>query len=365
MHHVISTIIEKSPHLDWMKDGLLYLVLSGSKSYNCATPASDDDYKGIAVPSKKYFTGFLHNFEQAELKDPDAVVFNVMKFFNLIASTANPNLLEILHTRSEFQLFVHPAMEEIIDNKHKFLSKRIRYSFGGFAFDQMRRLKLHRAWLRKDPVMPNRKDFGLPDKPEMGTENLKAALAMIDKEMDRYNFKFLDHLDNDQRIGIKNIVNQMLAEMKITKEDGGLFTMCAKKIGMDDNMIFWAGKEREYNSKVEEFKKYNEWKKNRNPERYADEVKFLYDTKFAYHVHRLYSTAIEALETGKLNVFREDRDTLMDIRSGKWSFEQLEEFSNQANIKLDKLYDESDKLPYSLDKKYLDNLCQRTVEKFL
>src|SRR5205085_862996 len=138
---------------------------------------SDDDYKGVCSPPSKYFFGFMDNFEQAELKspDPDCVIYSIIKFFNLAVNSANPNLLEMLFIRPEHQLYIHPLFQSVLDNRDLFLSKKMCHSFGRFAFAQMKRLKLHREWMM-NPVEqpPTRADFGLPDKPEIGKENLEA-----------------------------------------------------------------------------------------------------------------------------------------------------------------------------------------------
>lgn len=360
---ILNKIIERSPHLSWMKTNTILLVAHGSKSYNCHTDTSDDDFKGVAIPSANYYTGFLDSFEQAELNDPDVVIYSIKKFFALAVGSANPNLLEMMYVRPQHQLFVSPLGEKIIDARSSFLSKRVRHSFGNFAFAQMKRLKLHRRWML-NPVSepPTRKSLGLPEKPVMGQENLNAAKAAVNKEMSRFNFNFLHNISADEMIDLKRQVEDMLLSMHIEKEQ--LFELCCKKIGMDDNLIYIMQKEREYETKCEDFRKHCDWKKNRNAKRFADEEKFQMDLKFAYHVYRLYKVCEEILIEGKVNVFREDRDEIMKIRRGEWSFEQLEDFSNVMDKRLDELYKTSS-LPRDPDRKGLNALCRSITEEAL
>ncbi|RLJ00565.1 MAG: hypothetical protein DRP08_06505 [Candidatus Aenigmatarchaeota archaeon] len=52
--------------------------------------------------------------------------------------------------------------------------------------------------------------------------------------------------------------------------------------------------------------------------------KYGYDTKSASHLIRLLTMGIEFLETGRLNVFRtHDMEKLKDIKTGKWSIEEV------------------------------------------
>ncbi len=365
MTSVLNIIAKNSPHLDWIVPNTILLVQHGSKAYNCHTETSDEDFKGVCVPSSKYWHSFLNTFEQAELKapNPDTVIYNVKKFFQLGVGS-NPNILEMMFVQPQHQLFVSPLGEKILDNRDLFLSKKARFSFAGFAFDQMRRVKLHRAWLQNPPKEPpTRASLGLPDIPQMGEENLKAAQAMIKKETDRLNFNFLHNLTSEERSALKREFYDLLLKLSINPNDA--YTTCAKKLGMDDNMIYVLQKEREFSSAKENWRKHQEWKVKRNPERAADEAKYQMDLKFAYHIVRLYRTCKELLETGKLNVFRLDREEMLEIRSGKWTFEQLNEFMEKMEIECDELYKNSSALPYHPDSKALDRLCQDIVEESL
>jgi len=56
--------------------------------------------------------------------------------------------------------------------------------------------------------------------------------------------------------------------------------------------------------------------------------KFGYDTKNASHLIRLLKMGIEFLLTGELNVWRDDRDELIEIKQGKWSLEKVKDISS-------------------------------------
>jgi hypothetical protein len=78
--------------------------------------------------------------------------------------------------------------------------------------------------------------------------------------------------------------------------------------------------------------------------------------KHAMHIVRLLRMAGEVLDTGVVNVKRADAQELLDIRSGKWKYEELLEWSEYQDNELDKLYKTSslpDKVNIELASKVL------------
>ena len=53
--------------------------------------------------------------------------------------------------------------------------------------------------------------------------------------------------------------------------------------------------------------------------------KFHFDCKNASHCIRLLKMSVEFLTTGELNVFRHDANMLLEIKTGKWTLEQVKE----------------------------------------
>jgi predicted nucleotidyltransferase len=362
-HEVIEKIVKASPHLSWMADKTVLLVRHGSHAYGTNTPASDEDFKGITIPTKPYFLGACHHFEQAELHEPDVVIYEIRKFFDL-ASGSNPNIIEVLHTDPSDHLLVDPIGEIILDHKDAFLSKRIKHTFLGYSVSQLKRIKTHKKWIMNPPKSPpTRASLGLPESTLIPQDQLAAAQSAIQKELDKFQFDFMDHLDEPSKIEIRSIMSSMLAELKITADEQ--WQGAARKIGLSDNFILLMAKEREYISKKREWDQYLNWKKTRNPARAQLEEKYGYDTKHAYHLVRLIRMCREVLTTGKVLVKRPDREELLTIRNGAWSYDQLIEFAETEDIALNELYLTSKVLPKQPDREMLDKLCIKLIEKSL
>lgn len=364
-NEIINIIVKQSPHLNWMKSGTILLVKHGSHAYGTNTEDSDEDFKGVAIPTKEYFFGCSKHFEQAELKspNPDAVIYDIRKFFNL-ALDCNPNIIEVLHTDCSDHVIVNPIGQKILDHKNDFLSKKIKHTFFGYAFSQLKRIKLHKYWIMNPPKEPpTRKQLGLPEQTIIPQDQLSAAFAQVQKELDKMNFNFMDNLDESIKIEIRNNMATMISELKITSDEH--FAATARKIGFNDNLIQIMQKERQYALAKKEWDNFQNWKLTRNPKRSLLEEKYGYDTKHAYHLVRLIRMCNETLTTGKVNVKRHDKDELLAIRNGAWTYDQLIEFMTVEEQKINEAYISSTALPKMPNKEKLDQLCIDLVEEHL
>lgn len=362
MNKILQTISEKSPHLSWIKDNALLVVKHGSMAYGTNISTSDEDFKGVAIPPKEYFFGSLKVFEQAELKDPDTVIYDIRKFFKLSIDN-NPNLIETMHVDESDIMYISNLGIELLKHKNEFLSKRAKYSFAGYAIAQLKRIKTHRKYILNPPTKcPDRKDFGLKEAPLINGDQLAAITSVIQAELDKINFNFIDHLEEDVKFEIKHHMTSMLAEFKINKDQQWL--ACANKIGLDSNFIEILFKERQFFNAKKEWDQYVNWKNTRNSARFALEEKFKYDTKHALHLIRLLRMCKEIVQTGKVIVKRPDAQELLEIRNGLWSYDKLIEESEKLQKDIDAALPTST-LPNVADKVKLDNLCISLVEKSL
>lgn len=284
--------------LEFVNQNLIYRVICGSHSYGLNTPESDVDYKGITIPPKEYFYG-LKTFEQQE-RGPDETIYSLHKFVRL-AFDMNPNIIEILFTDPQFILKMNKYGQMLRDNRHLFLSSRARYTFGGYAFAQLKRIKGHNKWI----------NFG-------GTEP---------KEEEFWKTKY-------------------------------------RKLPDGSTKAYEKFMEFEYKDAQRKWQQYLNWKKNRNPERAKLEEKYGYDTKHGMHLIRLLRMGKEIITTGEVNVLRPDREELLAIRQGKIPYEDLVAIAEQYEKELDALYEKSP-LPKKPNHKAINELLINMTEEFL
>lgn len=363
-----------------LKERTILLTVAGSRAYGMHMPASDVDLKGICVPTAEYRKGFLHRFEQADKAshmmifydcltpleqgkadggELEGTVYGIRKFFQL-AADANPNILDLLYCRDEEVRLITPIGAKLRENAQLFLSKKARWTFGGYAVAQLKRINSHRKWILSPPSHnPTRAEYDLPERELIPKEQLLAAEASIRKKIDSWEVDF-GIMDEASKLYVQNQISQNLAELEITADEK--FAAAGRSIGYDENLIHLLQREREYKVASMQWKQYLHWKKTRNPERAALERKHLFDAKHGSHLVRLLRMCREILETGTVNVWREDAAELLSIRNGDWSYDRLIEFAEKESAAMNELYKKST-LPNSPDRDALDKLCIELVEE--
>lgn len=298
----------------WIVDKTIFLTIHGSQAYGLARPESDFDIGGICIPPKQYFYGFLHNFEQAQSTNPDGAVYGIKKYLQL-ASDANPNVMELLWIDPKFWLITSKTHEVLVKNRSVFLSTKVKHTYSGYAHAQLNRIRVHYKWLSNPPHKPTREEFGLPPNKLLTTDQKGALNRLIEEGMEVPE-NFMDRLQ----------------------------------------------KENEYDKAVKDYQHYQTWKETRNEARADLEKLHGYDTKHAMHLVRLMRQCREILTTGTLNVLRKDRDELLDIRNGAWTYPKLVAWADQEEQELEHLAYTS-KLPQKPNREWIDMLCQEIVEK--
>jgi predicted nucleotidyltransferase len=119
-----------------------------------------------------------------------------------------------------------------------------------------------------------------------------------------------------------------------------------------------------YQAALKHWNHYQEWRRNRNPERAQLERKYGYDTKHAVHLLRLLRMGVEILETGQVHVYRPDREWLRAVRGGLLSYDELLETAADYDRRLESLYDVSP-LPEDPDFEAAESLVIDLQERFL
>ncbi len=109
--------------IDKDKFNVIFECVAGSYLYGTNTPESDKDIRGIFIPPKEYFLGFLHRIEQIEEHKQDIVHYDIRKFLDL-AVQCNPNIVELLFVPELMSTVWSYKWQRIIDNRSLFLSKK-------------------------------------------------------------------------------------------------------------------------------------------------------------------------------------------------------------------------------------------------
>jgi hypothetical protein len=206
--------------------------------------------------------------------------------------------------------------------RERFLSRRVEGTFAGYALAQLKRIRTHRRWLLTPPSKePVRADFGLPERSTIPRDQLGALEALEARGA----------LDEE---------------------------------ALSPNFLDVVAKEKRYRAARREWEQHRQWQRERNPKRAALEAAHGYDTKHAMHLVRLLRMAIEILDTGRVIVKRPDRDELLAIRDGRWSYDALEATCETLRAEI-ALVAARSSLPEAPDEDALDALTVSIVERVL
>jgi uncharacterized protein len=334
----------------WLDKNTIFLAIAGSHSYGLNTPESDIDEIGVTIPTNSYLLG-IHKFEQAnKFKDEngnkvDKTIYDIRKAIQLIIDN-NPNMLSMLFYPERCIKRIEPDWQKFLDIRSSFLSKKTRYSFQGYAFAQLERIKTHRSFMASAVPKPFRTDYGLPEVsifPETQVENIaklseeyvpKDKLDDFHKEITSVNDTYLVKAFR-KYIEDPIITDYAIREYKKGQTEYLRSLETISSMYLRDEYREMASKEMKYLTAYKNWRRYEEWKKNRNPKRKAIEEKCGFDAKHGTMLLLLSRQAVEILKYGELFVDRTeiDRDELLAIKQGNVDFEYVMNEAKRRNVK--------------------------------
>jgi len=361
----------------------ILLTISGSRAYGTHTQDSDVDVKGIAIPPVESYVGLNHNFEQADSPGTmnafltrlteeereiskreklEGTVYELRKFLAL-AADANPNILEVLFCDDTHVRVATKDGQMLRDNRELFLTAKAKHTLSGYSAAQFKRLKAHRGYLLNPPkAQPTRAEFGLPQSSQLSKHQLETAFDIIKKRVDGWELD-LGSIESDaDRFAVMEKISESLSEI-LTATDSK-WKCAARLSGFDESLVVTLDKERRYRAAQDDWARYTNWKKNRNPARAALEEKFGMDCKHASHLVRLMRNCKEVLLDGKLNVNRTniDADELLAIRNGSWTYDRLAEFFETEDARCAEIYNNKlYKIPHHPDMRSIEALCVKML----
>ena len=297
-------------------DSIVLLGLGGSHAYGTNNEDSDLDIRGIATNSKRNIL-ISRDFGQVVDVETDTTVYSFDKFVKLLCN-CNPNTIEILGLKPEHYLCLSPIGEELLKNKHLFLSKKAIYSFGHYANSQLRRM-----------------------------EN-KASRLVDQTHMENNILKSIQHANVDFRAKYFNMPEDSIhlyADKSEKQEfDSEIFIdVVLKHYPLRDFSSMLS----EMNNIVKAYSKFG--KRNQNAIEHDKLAKHM------MHLVRLYLMCFDILEFGEINTYREkEHDFLMSIRNGEYLDEQQQptnefyEIVNELENRLEILSNKTE-LPEKVD----------------
>ncbi|ELW0836168.1 nucleotidyltransferase domain-containing protein [Escherichia coli] len=359
--------------------------LAGSQAYGTSTPESDTDYRGIFLANKEFIlTPFFNVKEVSDPSEEDTKFYEVNQYLSLYTE-ANPNILESLWVKPEHIVESTEIYDYLRSFNQQLLSSKIAHSYSGYAYNQVKRMSNHHGWLDKERIAERKLNEILEEHPvdevlswmydtfpqylvdRLNKSNLHpfnatkidfekymrdTSLQLVSTQaLKQYHFVRLVHnystdkvLDRDFNLlnynsGYElihygeNIFGVIINPNESTVNADGSLRYFNKERTTEELKVrpelIVKFNEKEYKENSENRKSYHKWKQNRNAKRAILESHHGYDCKHAMHTVRLLNTAQEALETGIIQVHRPDAAMLMDIRNGKWLYQEVMDYFNE------------------------------------
>ena len=376
--------MEGLDNFKWLEANIIFVTLHGSRAYGLNDELSDTDIKGICIPPRDIGDNLFHRFEQVEnhqfienklkhLKNPknpkfESVIYSLRKFM-VLAAGVNPNIIELLWTDPTDHFVSKPLMLGLFENRRLFLSSKAKFTFSGYAFAQAAKIERHRKWIvLGDLKKPKREDFGLPVE---RARQLDEVFGFVKSEVERWNLSRFP-MEELERADLKETIWELVGNVSKLQVgwdnwpqayEVAIVNKIAKEYDLKDEVVALLHKEREYKRAREQYTSWVNWKQNRNKDRAILEEKSGYDTKHASHLVRLMRMGWEILTLGKVIVKRPDREEILAIKNGGWSYDRVMEYAKEMRSRLDSAYTIT-KLPKSVDGEKINKLYHQLNEEY-
>jgi hypothetical protein len=325
---------------------LIFECVSGSRAYGTNLPTSDTDIKGVFVLPEADFYG-LNYVEQVSNESNDEVYYEWKRFVELLYRN-NPNLLEMLNSPTDCILYKHPVFEQV--TSELFLSKLCKDTFAGYAMTQVRKARgLNKKIL--NPIEPERKDVLDFCYLATGQGSVPAREWLKAKGFVQENCGLVSmpHMKNVFALFYDYVAGQTAGAERLgfrgiyRKEESNEVALSSVPKEVQPEGYLFFNKEG-YSTYCKDYKSYWDWVENRNEERYQNTLQHgkNYDAKNMMHTIRLLEMAEEIASQKKVIVRRPNREFLLQIRRGDFSYEELVQLAEEKIARIDEVFHQSD-----------------------
>lgn len=284
---------------------LILLGWRGSIAHGMYLPSNDPqsiddkDVIGVYIGPVEHYLGFGRSETKEKWEGAYDCVFYEVRKMVSLLLNCNPNVLSLLWLKDNAIIYKSLLGQRLQDNKDIFVTKKAYHSFNGYAYGQFKR-------------------------------------------MTHMNQEILDDL-NTRRVD--------LVDLGCSVNDGEI-TLPA---GAAEEII---EKKRQYDEMRGKY-----YKGYMGDKRRGLVEKFGYDTKNAAHLIRILRMGIEFLTDGSLQVEREDKQELLDIKQGLWSLDKVKAESERLFALASEAYVRSP-LPPEPDRERAEKLVMGIVSDF-
>lgn len=332
---------------------ILFECVSGSRAYGTANAASDTDIRGVFAQAMQEFVALSPPPALVADERHNTVYYSLRRALELLAA-ANPNTLELLYMPVDCVRVDSEPMRQLRAHRAKFITRQCADTHVGYAFSQIKKAKGQNKWINqpKPETPPSKEDYchvlkrdafataeTAPARPvglkRSGIDLAQCHAARLEHAQDV--FRLYDYGDDAR----------------------GVFrgdTIALESIPIEDEQRRFVGlllyNERAWRQAMDDHRNYWTWRAERNEERWRQQEsgELDYDAKNLMHTIRLLLSGRSILQQGVPIVRFEgdDRQTLLDIRAGRFTYSQVMQMAEDIKAECAALRDHAD-LPEGCD----------------
>ncbi len=153
--------------------------------------------------------------------------------------------------------------QHLINHRQLFLSKKVKHTYSGYAFAQIKKMETHRKWLLNPPQKkPLPADFGIEDEIPLSKDELHAFLEYL-YLLIRGKIEFLEESEQLYKLLTADIDFKGMLKQYTLSEETLEYTQ--KLTNSRKDFIRLLQKSQSYQIALREWKAYLSWQQNRNP----------------------------------------------------------------------------------------------------
>ena len=353
------------------RDLLIFDVTAGSHAYGLSTPNSDIDTRGVFMLPRREYLRVSAIPEQVSDTKQDTTYYELRRYLEL-AADCNPNIIELLWTDEADIRLCKPAMREVLNRRELFISKKAYHTFSGYAFAQIKKARgqnklvynpepkdrptpLDYCWIIPSPYPED--PARMPGRP--------IPLAESGFDLSQHHVAKLEHVPMLYRLYFYG----ESARGVFRGNPSHSLLLVPESIPIADERPLFRGylvfNEDEYAQGVKRWQNYWTWIANRNDQRWITQEagQTDYDLKNMMHCLRLMFSCESILRHGhpRVKFTGVDQTFLMDVRRGKFAYDDLMKIVDEKMKVLEELYGSST-VRHEVARADIDELFAELVE---
>jgi len=382
-----------------LNDYVVFEGIRGSHLYGLATATSDIDTHSIFISPKNWIYGIRRDYPTSiQFNNNNSCWYEIEKFISMLGQSRS-NALELLYTPKNLIKIYNPVLDPLFESRDEFITKECFKSFGHYAISQIKKARGLNKLINIDPqevkerksplhfcnVISGSKSIPLDKwleikklKPEhCGVVRLPRGIELYalyydwgaDKEMGFWDYQklrygsllplhYLEWKKNRDSsfISYRGILdpNNPSTQLRLSSIEKKEKPLCNFQYNINA-----------FTDHCNKYKRYWDWVKNRNEERYVLNKDCGYNSKNISQAVRLFNVSIEIADGKGLILDRGpiDRDLLLEIRNSKIPYDEIMKYVESLKEKMDNAF-RCSKIPEAIDKVKLENLLIEIRENF-